>query len=151
MKQIVRHGTFETNSSSTHSISIDNREYKPANFTLNDEGFIDIECGEFGWEECTYHGAEIKLSYALTSIFQNVEHEEEGLKSAHYQMLHTVMEEMVEGFKGFKFEESSRYYKYGYIDHQSSDVIYEAFSSKDNLKDFIFNPNSILVTDNDNH
>jgi hypothetical protein len=42
-------------------------------------------------------------------------------------------------------------YPYGYIDHQSSDVCLEAFNSKETLKQFIFNTNSALYTDNDNY
>ena len=39
----------------------------------------------------------------------------------------------------------------GYIDHQSYGETSEAFSSEENLKNFIFNPGSNLHLDNDNH
>jgi len=37
-----------------------------------------------------------------------------------------------------------------YIDHQSHDVVGKAFESKETLKEFIFNPKSVLRTGNDN-
>jgi hypothetical protein len=45
----------------------------------------------------------------------------------------------------------SDYYAFGNIDHQSIEVCEEAFKSKEALRSFIFNPQSILMTDNDNH
>ena len=39
----------------------------------------------------------------------------------------------------------------GYIDHQSSDVADDAFETEDQLKHFIFNQDSCLTIDNDNH
>jgi len=50
----------------------------------------------------------------------------------------------------------SDYWRFGYIDHQSIDVIDEIWSSdeatfKENMKNFIFNPKCYLTTDNDNH
>jgi len=43
-------------------------------------------------------------------------------------------------------------YPLGYIDHQSDDLPYELLNlNDDELKNFIFNPNTILLIDNDNH
>lgn len=48
------------------------------------------------------------------------------------------------------------YLRFGYIDHQSTDLIYSIFSKdesefKTNFINFVFNPSSYLETDNDNH
>lgn len=47
MKKVTRHGVFETNSSSTHSISIGSNKPEYPDFKGEE---ITLEQGEFGWE-----------------------------------------------------------------------------------------------------
>jgi hypothetical protein len=49
-----------------------------------------------------------------------------------------------------KTDEEGDVLHWSYIDHQSSDVCASAFSNIDRLKQFIFNPESVLQTGNDN-
>lgn len=67
MKQI-RNKVFETNSSSTHSISFSARDTLEDNTMPIDEydGYIHATFGEFGWEIESYYDQESKLSYLLT-------------------------------------------------------------------------------------
>ena len=58
MTKQTRHSVFETNSSSTHSISIaysssvgDLMSILP----VNDEGNVVLNGGEFGWADETFH------------------------------------------------------------------------------------------------
>lgn len=155
MKTVIRHGVFETNSSSTHSIAIDTRDYEPIHVPL-DNGVLKASCGEFGWEQEVYTDFYTKLSYVLTWAMRNFDEntsESEYRESDEFIKIEDVLREKIEGFERLEVESLRDYYPFGYIDHQSTDdgaggVPAEAM---DNLVDFLFNPKSILVTDNDNH
>lgn len=143
--QVIRAGVFETNSSSTHSISIAGKTDTLDTFPL-DNDICKVHPGEFGWEEETHHSASMKASYCLTFLKSCSEERQEHLS----QMLKEVLKN--ETGKVVEFVSASdEFYKWGYIDHQSDFVCAEAFESKENLRNFIFNPESWLRTDNDNH
>lgn len=144
-KTRIRHGVFETNSSSTHSISLANTEKKFCSDSLpiDKDGGISIYPGEFGWEQERYYDAYTKASYALTYAF--------ATGSKEIVMLQEVIQEHT-GVKDVKLHLSEiNYFPFGNIDHQSIDVCQKCFESKEVLKAFIFNPQSVLTTDNDNH
>lgn len=132
--KVTRHAVFETNSSSTHSISIAG-DGECSDTLAVEGGICEVWEGEFGWEEETYNDAATKASYCLTFAKHN-EH--------HLAMLRRVIQEHTGA-------DEVRFMGDGYIDHQSSDVALEAFASDDTLAAFIFNPHSGLTTDNDNH
>ena len=123
----TRKNVFETNSSSTHSISLESGTY----------GVLTIQGDDFGWEIEEYYDAWTKANYCRVDAQYN----EDAL-----EMLKEVIEE-VTGLE-VVIEECE-----GYIDHQSSNTTFDegVFDSRSNLKDFIFNSNSVLYTDNDNH
>lgn len=53
----------------------------------------------------------------------------------------------------FNFSSDFNHSNWSYIDHQSvddNDYRY-LFEDPEQLRQFIFNPNSVLITDNDNH
>ena len=69
-----RIGVFETNSSSSHSISLDTRDINNLKCSLpvdniDGEKVVTMECGEFGWGPEQFNDAYTKLSYLLTYIF----------------------------------------------------------------------------------
>ncbi len=140
-----RQRAFETNSSSSHSITISN--YGCPTDTLRVEnGECAIFPGEFGWEIAAYNDAVTKASYCLTYAKHREEHSAKELL-----MLEKVIKEHT-GAEKVSFNESTdKYDPWGYIDHQSYDVCGDAFSDEASLVSFIFNPESILRTDNDNH
>lgn len=142
----IRKGVFETNSSSSHSICISNKGQLENGFYLNDEGKIEIHPGEFGWEIDSFRDCASKASYCLT----RAKNDGENGNNDKLTMLKNVIEDFT-GKEVVFVESYGAYYKWGYIDHQSFDVCDEAFESEENLKNFIFNSKSILVTDNDNH
>jgi hypothetical protein len=135
----IRHQVFETNSSSTHSISITSSAYGILETLPCKEGIVYLTGGEFGWEWKKYNDALTKANYA--AVFANGN---PGMTD----MLVSVIKEHT-GAKDVKFNLSD-----SLIDHQSSRLengdALRAFNSPDSLKDWIFNPESWLFTGNDN-
>lgn len=143
MKKQIRQSVFETNSSSTHSITIDYNGKLDETMTPNEDNQIILEGGQFGWEVEDYNEAWYKANYcAVASLWSE----------KRQQMLKEVIMEMT-GCTEVIIEASTEYDSpyYSYIDHQSSDTAGEAFTDKESLKSFIFNSNSFLHTNNDNH
>lgn len=145
MKKKIRKGVFETNSSSTHSISIavGNNEGLLDTIVPNEDGVIVLTGGEFGWEIEEYNDAITKANYCAIDQLNNDERVE---------MLKRVIKEqtgakMVTSIISDDWDNGD----YSYIDHQSVGTSDEAFESEEKLREFIFNKNSILYTDNDNH
>jgi hypothetical protein len=136
MQTRIRQGIFETNSSSSHSITIDMQGARTAKIPLAGDGKCHIYTGEFGWEVERYSDAPTKASYALTYARNNQELE---------QMLARVVGRVMGAEVILEIDTD------GYIDHQSDDVCSAAFKSEDALEAFIFAPFSSLQTDNDNH
>jgi hypothetical protein len=143
MKTLIRTGVFETNSSSTHSISINNDQGRYESITPDDDGVLRVFTGEFGWEEERYNDARTKLSYMMIYVRDWCGTMQEHFSNILKQVVkeHTLCEDVVLMDKD------------GYIDHQSvedNDYHY-LFQDPLQLKNFIFNPGSTLTTDNDNH
>lgn len=167
--KVTRRAVFETNSSSTHSISISNIG------ALKFPTSIFMTFDDFGWEINTHYDAQTKLSYVLTGIQYrhgwqthypdnywtddvvknsfDVLRKNAILTSKYFQWLVEMLQEnSIEILDGY----SSTTDDFGYIDHQSIDVLDELWSEdeatfKSNMKNFIFNSNSYLHTDNDNY
>ena len=148
----IRNAVFETNSSSSHSISVSevNSDELMDNVMLMDENDnVVVEPGEFGWEQEVYNDSVTKASYMLTYVKNYCGDDE----SKFDEMLKNVIMEQT-GCNDVIFNESGdQYWKFGYIDHQSSsdNAYHWVFEDKETLRQFIFNKESILETDNDNH
>lgn len=157
MKQI-RQGVFETNSSSTHSVTIYNAEDK----YVYPKYLPAIEFGEYGWEQNLYPDYTDKLSYVITMIGSKHElgglsdesAKEEFLNCLHFLWLQDMVKEVCGVELAVKFLDG--WNPLGYIDHQSEDTL-DAFWSdeedefKSKMKEFIFNEKYAFETDNDNH
>lgn len=161
MKKVRRIGVFETNSSSTHSVCIVSG---PCDQTLQPEsdGCIHVYPGEFGWKYQDYWDSETKASYAYTWCMNNVDgdNNKDAEELCPDPMIHkfTMLKEVIEEQTGSTviFEKNlAAYYRFGYIDHQSweneENCLQEAWSSKEKLKSFLFNQDSLLHTDHDNY
>lgn len=150
MKQI-RSSVFETNSSSSHSISISSTGAIDTTLIPNDDGILLIGPGAnetgFGWEIASYYDAETKAVYAYLQALYS--------KSQEYMnMLYKVILDQTGADEViFTLSDSFNDDNYGYIDHQSAiyETPFEPFYSEEDLKNFIFNKSSELQTDNDNH
>lgn len=151
MKQ-TRTGVFETNSSSTHSITID----KHQDIWAYPKSPLTACFGEFGWENKHYSGVENKLSYVFTMMqYRCGTTKQSGiLNSKWVKWLH----EMVFDYCGQTINleiNDSTYYPLGYIDHQSTDMLDDIWADdeskfKNNMKEFIFNTKYGFSTGNDN-
>lgn len=140
----IRHKVFETNSSSTHSISInENSNGILETIVPNEDGLIELFGGEFGWSWKKFNDSMTKANYcAVHSMNHNP-----SLK----EMLTSVIKEHT-GAKEVIYSLSDEYSNsnWSYIDHQSNGTAEEAFASEYKLKNFIFNSKSWLFTGNDN-
>lgn len=151
----IRNKVFETNSSSTHSISIAEASSEDLMDTLviDKLGNINIEGMEFGWEQREYSDSATKASYAMIYAIDWAGERTEEFK----QILKNVIKKQT-GCKEVIFPSKEKkddwdFYPYGYIDHQSVEGgnLHYLFEDVELLRQFIFNKSSILTTDNDNH
>jgi hypothetical protein len=138
--QLIRKSTFETNSSSCHTLTISDVDEVYDTIEPDDEGTITFNGGEFGWGVDVYTDALTKANYiavtltlystsADTDVFEQVIKEQTGCKDIVYDI----------------DDDNS------YIDHQSIGCIPFSLTSYNDLRNFIFNPKSVLDIDNDNH
>ena len=155
----IRQNVFETNSSSTHSVSIvyGDKSYLTDIPKLDENGNINIESGEYGWEMHIYKGnVQDRLSYAATyALNYDCSYNEEKIFNYENKNLLLLIEVIKEytGANKVIYNENpvDGWAKHGYIDHQSEDEAATIFESKESLEAFLFNPKSFFITDNDNH
>ena len=153
MKQLIRKGVFETNSSSAHSITISNNVSIFDTIYPDYAGNITLVGGEWGWEIKYYNDAETKADYCVQDIVTTVyDNKTQKYVSALNVDKMIMLMKVISNHTGCNeiFFDKQRIFD-GYIDHQSRGTTDEAFKSIDNLRNFIFNPESILKTDHDNH
>lgn len=174
--QKIRACVFETNSSSTHSVSVRldrNPEIEKSIAELKlyvlTDGFLHVSCEEFGWGPEWFNDPLNKLSYLITLICEvnNIdgwysEANDDDLRAQledveDFQRLNNYIKELIPECNGIYVD-----YFNGYIDHQS----YEGFHNINDflsghrgvwihgtlsLEDFLLNRNILLIIDNDNH
>lgn len=140
----IRHSVFETNSSSTHSLSISNSTPEMYDTILPDsEGKIILTGGQFGWEWERYNDSLVKANYLAVTVFNR---EKEKAELIEVLKNHTGAKEVVFNFNIKDYDGVN----WSYIDHDSEFVGLQAFTSSETLKEFIFSPQSWLFTGNDN-
>ena len=161
MKQ-VRNCVFETNSSSTHSISfVAQKNLEENQMPIDDDGYIHAWFDEFGWENCYYYAQSERLSYLLTMamhlndfyIWCGSEKEiqediELFMETNDFKLISDEIAQHA-NCKGIVLNHSE-----GYIDHQSREdygcldqFLYEVGTD---IVGFVFGDTTIH-TDNDNH
>ena len=168
MRIKIREGIFESNSSSSHSLSVSRKssyDYTSIRSHIDLDGILHIEPEEFGWEEREYRLPYNKIQYAFEMIYMtefsyderktlSVDeiYESEGFQALKETILENIPEckdVVVEPIKDTWSE------PFGYIDHQSCEYyksLQHFLSDYDvTLEEFIFNTGVVLKTDNDNH
>lgn len=151
MKQVIRKGVFETNSSSTHSIHIEMDENFIPSWRTAPGEIIEIEGGEFGWEVEDYYDFYSKASYAFTDQASGLCEHDDPLLKPKIAMLREVIMEVTAAKDVLFIKRTGAYRPWGYVDHQSIGTSDDAYLSKETLKAFLFNGRSYVHTDNDNH
>jgi len=139
----IRKSIFETNSSSTHSISIDDTMINYSSITPDENGNIILIGGQFDWEEKDFYDALTKANYCAIDQLRN----ESNIKMLKKVLIEqTGANDVILDFSG-----DYKHKNWSYIDHQSLGTSDEAFESEETLRNFIFGRESVLHTDNDNH
>jgi hypothetical protein len=137
MTEQIRRSIFETNSSSTHSLSISDGIGILDTIKPNEDNVIILTGGEFYWQWEKTNDTLTKANYCVQSFKNN-----EVLT----KLLIETIEEHTQAKVKIEFESDSG------IDHQSSDLIYKKISNnKEKLKEFIFSKDSWLYLGNDNN
>lgn len=149
----VRHGVFETNSSSTHAISI--AEAPTFNDTLHVEsdGRVVIRTDEFGWEWTRNTDAATKASYLATHLSAKKGQEPysgKDCRDGQTEIFETVIKDHTGATEVVVVGNGCSYRPNGYIDHQSVGTANKALESYDACKTFLFSTSSVLFTGNDN-
>lgn len=146
----IRKSVFETNSSSSHSVNISTSGDIDTSLIPNDNGVLVIDSkNQFGWEQEYHNDASTKAMYAhLQSQYSG--------NPQHVEMLNKVIRDQTGAdeiiFLGDIHADWSSNIN-AYIDHQSAycEAGFEPFESEESLRNFIFNKQSYVETDNDNH
>lgn len=173
----IRSSVFETNSSSTHSVSISrkNSNYYDASslnfFIDDDDNKVHVKFGEFGWEIESYWSPYDKLQYIVTMLVEtegnNITSVDDLFKTDGFKLINDAVADYCncdgiwidEDMKlnSYTWDGKTHYYidHDGYIDHQSCE---DYKSVQDFLDDycldvtkFIFDNGVVVHTDNDNH
>lgn len=132
----IRNNVFETNSSSSHSITIADSNNLLDTLNVVDGTVTIYNDGEFGWEYEKYNDAYHKAKYcAVFAEFDDL---------CKDTLIRVVKKQT--GCENVKIINND-----GYIDHQSYDLKEDIFETDESLRNFIFNPHSTLVIDNDNN
>ena len=140
----TRQGVFETNSSSTHSVTIAEDGELLDTLPVDEDGKVSLQTGEYGWEVEGYRHVSERAQYATTLAMGRIDSEKEKLM----KMMVKVIKEHT-GCK--KVVVQTRYADdFGYIDHNSILEALKIFVTEKTLKNFLFNPRSYFETSNDN-
>lgn len=151
--KLIRNSVFETNSSSCHSISVGKSGVFEGK-SPDDDGVLTIRPQTFGWEQETYFDVDARLAYVSIYIRDWCSSD----KKDYFQLMfnkvvgeHTGASQIE--FKGLPCTWSSTGFDEGSIDHQSVEDgdLNHLFESTDKLKSFLFDKDSYIETDNDNH
>lgn len=156
MKITVRNGVFETNSSSTHSVSI---RKTPFTMYYNDievseiDNKVHTKLGQFGWGPEIFCDTSTRLSYLVTMLYcTEVKYDESNIEGTNG---FKEIEDIVKNFckcDGLVIENNV---ESSYIDHQSCEdyrSINDFLDDYDlSIEEFIFSPCVELIIDNDNH
>ena len=163
-RKVSRRGIWETNSSSSHVVSI-RKERRDT--IINMSGDIQIYLGEYGWYGDPCDDILTKLEYAMSMVLHT-----EYPKFNHWDEDFVVDQDKLEKCGGYKMlldalnthgskcdrivvkKRTGVFYPYGYIDHQSCE--YQSLQDFLNEWDidaerFLWDDNVVVWIDNDNH
>ena len=129
----TRVGIFETNSSSSHSLSLGKFDYSTKLDETNEETIV-LGCGAYGWGYGELTTWMERADYLGVEAYDNEDKKERLINAIHKVYPNVTIE-----FSGD-----------GYIDHQSSGEVWDECSDEYKLLSCIFG-NTEITIDNDNH
>lgn len=162
MKKQIRLETFETNSSSIHTLQISQKHMHKSKLKIADDGYVHVNLTEYyGKDEKDYKGQREKLTYVVTWMYIYYGCNLEDLfKGALWEEFNTFFADYVgNGCKGIWIDKTmldGGEMAGDYLDHQS--IPYGIYDSENCIVDlydteqlinFIFNPYLWLHTDCD--
>lgn len=155
----IRKNVFETNSSSTHSLVISQKE-RSYNYCLpvDDDGTLTIAFGEFGWGPELLTAPIEKLSYLVTDridmydIPEEIKDDEDAVQEAimESENIREIVEVVMSccpDVKRVRFELNDSWNPFGYVDHQSQGTSYDMDLS---IEEIVFSNKVIIMIANDN-
>ena len=136
----VRQGVFETNSSSTHSISI------PCQTSLTIPELIHFEIGDFGSDTSILSSIAAKASYLYTGFAAN-----DRMKDAYDIILYLLSEGIAVTAEDVVYDEYESLND-GYMDHANelNGFLDAIVANKDMMMRYLFSPYSFILTGSDN-
>jgi hypothetical protein len=139
MTTCIRDAVFETNSSSSHSVTVSASDMRDDSFPQHmlRDGRIEVSLGEFGWEKSTYREPLEKLSYLLTQAKEDA-------------TTTRAIIEAVQEHTGCSVVIDADSIAMSYVDHQSAGVGMEVVEDPEQLMGFLLSSSSYVQTDNDN-
>lgn len=149
VKIITRNGMPETNSSSSHSVTIsgkqNNSDPKLYNLKVDPDGVLRIAniIGNFSWSWSKYNDSYSKTLYVI-GLCEYDDQKKDILVEALKEVTGAIRVE-------FAWEKNPLEDEAPNVDHQSREDMYSLIcENKETIKDFIFNQDSWLFTGNDN-
>lgn len=170
----IRNCTFETNSSSCHSISINSVGEREFKLPVSYDGYVYVIFDEYGWGIEDYNSQADRLSYLVTLLYavwhKSIDYylidykDEDEIEENLAEFLQTpdmiYINECVKRMSNYTCNGIKLDYSYcgvGYVDHQSGidlchnlDDFLNVYSIN-HLEDYLFGEDVELHIDNDNH
>ena len=146
----VRHSVFETNSSSSHSLTLVKGELMRAPFSKEvlRSGTVQVRLGEYGWEWHRYYLPQNKLSYLVTQVTRG---DLDNSSTEELREQYPEIERMARVLKEYSGCELEILPSSGYVDDESKGIGINLLASDGALRDFLFSPTSYIQTGNDNY
>ncbi len=150
----VRDAVFETNSSSSHSVTVSSEEladdYGLSKETLRN-GVIRAQTKAYGWEWGRAYSPEAKIAYLVTQLAAAYASGKPGKDVTQQVRQHARVDSMlslIERRTGCRVEVIGA--SSAYVDHNSAGTGAELLDDQDKLMKFIFGQRSYVETGNDN-
>ena len=150
----IRKGTFETNSSSTHSICI-TKNNKLCD--IPDKIDINIKKYYFGWEYDKFNTIEEKLAYLIMGVIEGWDDSFLEVSQKLNKIIKTVGKWVkninIEGIDIVCYKKSMYYSSYeGEVDHamELKEFVEALLQDEKLLKRYLFSKESFILTGNDN-
>ncbi len=150
----IRDAVFETNSSSSHSVTVSAEEladdYGITKATLR-SGVIRVQTKTYGWEWARAYSPEAKIAYLVTQLAGEYASGKPGKDVTQQVRRDTRVDSMlslIERRTGCRVEVIGA--SSAYVDHNSVGTGVELVGDQDKLMKFIFGQRSYVETGNDN-